>query len=53
MPPLNCLQNLLEAKGFGAQVLLQLRRQQVNRSWLFFTAGPGDEEHGLFGYIKR
>jgi len=20
---------------------------------LFFTAGPGDEEHGLFGYIKK
>lgn len=25
----------------------------IDPNWLFFAAGPGDEEHGLFGYIKR
>lgn len=25
----------------------------TDSSQVFFTAGPGDEEHGLFGYIKR
>lgn len=25
----------------------------LNRNWLFFAAGPDDEEHGLFGYIKK
>ncbi|MDB5281883.1 MAG: hypothetical protein JWO06_958 [Bacteroidota bacterium] len=24
-----------------------------DQNQLFFTAGPGDEEHGLFGYIKK
>lgn len=23
----------------------------INSNWLFFTAGPEDEEHGLFGYL--
>jgi len=25
----------------------------LNHNWLFFAAGPDDEEHGLFGYIKK
>jgi len=25
----------------------------IDPNWLFFTAGPGDEEHGLFGYLKK
>jgi len=25
----------------------------INHNWLYFAAGPGDEEHGLFGYIKK
>lgn len=25
----------------------------VNPGWLFFAAGPDDETHGLFGYIKN
>jgi uncharacterized protein (TIGR03118 family) len=25
----------------------------INPNWLFFAAGPDDEEHGLFGYIKK
>jgi uncharacterized protein (TIGR03118 family) len=25
----------------------------IDPNWLFFTAGPDDEEHGLFGYIKK
>ncbi|HEX7844351.1 MAG TPA: TIGR03118 family protein [Chitinophagaceae bacterium] len=25
----------------------------INRNWLYFAAGPDDEEHGLFGYITK
>jgi len=25
----------------------------LNRNWLFFAAGPDNETHGLFGYIKK
>jgi uncharacterized protein (TIGR03118 family) len=25
----------------------------INSDWLFFTAGPNDEEHGLFGYLTQ
>jgi uncharacterized protein (TIGR03118 family) len=25
----------------------------INRNWLYFAAGPGNEQHGLFGYIKK
>jgi len=25
----------------------------VNPNWLFFAAGPGDEENGLYGYITK
>ena len=25
----------------------------INHNWLYFAAGPDDEEHGLFGYIKK
>jgi hypothetical protein len=25
----------------------------IDPNWLFFAAGPADEEHGIFGYIKR
>jgi hypothetical protein len=25
----------------------------IDPYWLFFAAGPGDETHGLFGYIKK
>ena len=25
----------------------------VDPTWLFFAAGPDDEEHGLFGYLKK
>ncbi len=25
----------------------------INLNWLYFAAGPDDEEHGLFGYIKK
>ena len=25
----------------------------INHNWLYFAAGPGDEQHGLFGYIKK
>lgn len=25
----------------------------INRNWLYFAAGPDDEQHGLFGYIKK
>lgn len=25
----------------------------VNPNWLYFAAGPDDEEHGLFGYLKK
>jgi uncharacterized protein (TIGR03118 family) len=24
----------------------------INPNWLFFAAGPGDENHGLFGYLQ-
>ena len=27
--------------------------QAGDRDWLYFTAGPGDESHGLFGYIEK
>jgi uncharacterized protein (TIGR03118 family) len=25
----------------------------IDPNWLFFAAGPDDEEHGLYGYIKK
>jgi hypothetical protein len=25
----------------------------INPNWLYFAAGPDDEEEGLFGYITR
>lgn len=25
----------------------------IDPNWLFFAAGPGDEEHGLFGYLGK
>ncbi|HEY2720850.1 MAG TPA: TIGR03118 family protein [Chitinophagaceae bacterium] len=25
----------------------------IDPNWLFFAAGPGDENHGLFGYLKK
>ncbi len=28
-------------------------REAGDRDWLYFTAGPGDESHGLFGYIEK
>jgi uncharacterized protein (TIGR03118 family) len=28
-------------------------KQAGHRDWLYFTAGPKDEAHGLFGYLER
>jgi len=43
----------LEIDGLWAISFAPASATTIDPNWLFFAAGPGDEEHGLFGYIKR
>ncbi len=43
----------VEIDGLWAISFAPASATTIDPNWLFFAAGPGDEEHGLFGYIKR
>jgi uncharacterized protein (TIGR03118 family) len=43
----------IEIEGLWAISFAPATANTIDPNWLFFAAGPGDEEHGLFGYIKR
>jgi uncharacterized protein (TIGR03118 family) len=43
----------IEIEGLWAISFAPASATTIDPNWLFFAAGPGDEEHGLFGYIKR
>jgi uncharacterized protein (TIGR03118 family) len=43
----------IEIEGLWAISFAPATATTIDPNWLFFAAGPGDEEHGLFGYIKR
>ncbi len=43
----------IEIEDLWALSFAPVTATTIDPNWLFFAAGPGDEEHGLFGYIKR
>ncbi len=45
--------NPIEIEGLWGISFAPATSTALNRDWLFFAAGPDDEEHGLFGYIKK
>lgn len=45
--------NPIVIEGLWAIAFAPPTSTALNRNWLFFAAGPDDETHGLFGYIKK
>ena len=45
--------NPIEIEGLWGIAFAPSTSTAINRNWLYFAAGPDDEEHGLFGYIKK
>ena len=45
--------NPIIIEGLWAISFAPLTATTVDPNWLFFAAGPDDEEHGLFGYLKK
>jgi len=45
--------NPIKIEGLWAISFAPVTATSVDPNRLFFTAGPDDEEHGLFGYIER
>jgi hypothetical protein len=45
--------NTIVIEGLWSISFAPTTATSIDPNWLFFAAGPGDEEHGLFGYIKR
>jgi uncharacterized protein (TIGR03118 family) len=43
----------IEIEGLWAISFAPATATTVNPNWLFFAAGPDDEEEGLFGYITK
>lgn len=43
----------IKIEGLWAISFAPVTATTIDPDWLFFAAGPGDEEHGLFGYIKK
>ena len=43
----------IEIEGLWGIAFAPSTSTAINRNWLYFAAGPDDEEHGLFGYIKK
>ena len=43
----------IEIEGLWGIAFAPSTSAALNHNWLFFAAGPDDEEHGLFGYIKK
>lgn len=45
--------NPIEIEGLWGIAFAPSTSTAISRNWLFFTAGPDNETHGLFGYIKK
>jgi uncharacterized protein (TIGR03118 family) len=45
--------NPIEIEGLWGIAFAPATSTAINHNWLYFAAGPDDEEHGLFGYIKK
>ena len=45
--------NPIEIEGLWGIAFAPSTSTAINRNWLFFAAGPDNETHGLFGYIKK
>jgi uncharacterized protein (TIGR03118 family) len=45
--------NPIEIEGLWAISFAPTTATSINPNWLFFTAGPDEETHGLFGYITK
>lgn len=45
--------NPIEIEGLWGIMFAPPTSTTINHNWLYFAAGPDDEEHGLFGYIKK
>jgi len=45
--------NPIEIEGLWGIAFAPSTSTTLNRNWLFFAAGPDNEEHGLFGYITK
>ena len=45
--------NPIEIEGLWGIAFAPSTSTAINRNWLYFAAGPDDEIHGLFGYIKK
>jgi len=43
----------IEIEGLWAISFAPATATTINPNWLYFTAGPDDEEEGLFGYITK
>jgi len=53
MGPLRSKGKPIEIEGLWSLSFAPATATMIDPNWLFFAAGPGDEQHGLFGYIKR
>ena len=45
--------NPIEIEGLWGISFAPSTSTSINHNWLYFAAGPDDEEHGLFGYIRK
>jgi len=45
--------NPVEIEGLWGIAFAPATSTSINHDWLYFAAGPDDEQHGLFGYIKK
>lgn len=45
--------NPIEIEGLWGISFAPATSTSINHNWLYFAAGPDDEQHGLFGYIKK
>jgi uncharacterized protein (TIGR03118 family) len=43
----------IEIEGLWGLSFAPASATTVNPNWLYFAAGPDEEAHGLFGYIKK
>lgn len=51
--PLRSKEKPIEIDGLWGISFAPVTATTVNPGWLYFAAGPDDEEHGLFGYITK
>ena len=51
--PLRSKEKAIEIEGLWGISFAPATATTVNPGWLYFAAGPEDEEDGLFGYISK